>query len=45
MGQYNLNRLFKPRHVAVVGASEKPGSIGSMLDPARTRYKELVIQP
>jgi acetyltransferase len=31
MGQYNLNRLFKPRHVAVVGASEKPGSMGNAL--------------
>ena len=31
MGQYNLHRIFKPRHVAVVGASEKPGSIGNAL--------------
>lgn len=31
MGQYSLNRLFKPRHVAVVGASEKPGSMGNAL--------------
>ena len=23
MGQYNLNRIFRPQHVAVVGASEK----------------------
>ena len=23
MSQYNLNRIFKPRHVAVVGAIEK----------------------
>jgi acetyltransferase len=29
MSQYNLNRIFNPRQVAVVGASEKPGSIGS----------------
>ncbi|MEJ2167200.1 MAG: bifunctional acetate--CoA ligase family protein/GNAT family N-acetyltransferase [Desulfobacterales bacterium] len=31
MSQYNLNRIFKPRHVAVVGASEKAGSIGNAL--------------
>ncbi|QTA80773.1 putative acetyl-CoA synthetase [Desulfonema limicola] len=31
MGQYNLNRIFKSRHVAVVGASEKPGTIGNAL--------------
>jgi acetyltransferase len=31
MSQYNLERMFKPRQVAVVGASEKPGSIGSAL--------------
>jgi hypothetical protein len=29
--QYNLNRIFKPRHVAVVGASEKAGTIGNAL--------------
>ena len=29
MGQYNLNRIFKPEHIAVVGASKKPGSIGN----------------
>ena len=31
MGQYNLNRIFKPHHVAVVGASEKAGTIGTAL--------------
>ena len=31
MSQYNLNRIFKPRHVAVVGASEKTGTIGNAL--------------
>ncbi len=31
MGQYNLNRIFRPRHVAVVGASEKAGTIGNAL--------------
>ncbi len=31
MGQYNLNRVFRPRHVAVVGASEKTGTIGNAL--------------
>ncbi len=31
MSQYNLNRIFRPRHVAVVGASEKTGSIGNAL--------------
>jgi acetyltransferase len=31
MGQYNLNRIFRPRHVAVVGASESAGSIGNAL--------------
>jgi acetyltransferase len=31
MGQDNLNRIFKPRHVAVVGASEKAGTIGHAL--------------
>ncbi len=31
MSQFNLNRIFSPRQVAVVGASEKPGSIGNAL--------------
>ncbi len=31
MGQYNLERIFRPRHVAVVGASEKTGTIGNAL--------------
>jgi acetyltransferase len=31
MGQYNLNRVFNPRHIAVVGASEKYGSIGNAI--------------
>lgn len=31
MGQYNLDRIFNPRHVAVVGASEKTGTIGHAL--------------
>ena len=31
MGQYKLNRIFKPRQVAVVGGSEKAGTIGNAL--------------
>jgi hypothetical protein len=31
MGQYNLNRIFKPRHIAVEGAIEKAGTIGTAL--------------
>ena len=31
MSQHNLNRIFKPQHVAVVGASEKTGTIGNAL--------------
>lgn len=31
MGQYNLECIFKPRHVAVVGASDNPGTIGNAL--------------
>jgi acetyltransferase len=31
MGQYNLSRIFKPSHIAVVGASEKAGSIGNAI--------------
>ncbi len=31
MGVYNLDKIFRPRSVAVIGASEKPGSIGSAL--------------
>lgn len=31
MGQHNLHRLFKPQRVAVIGASEKTGSIGNSL--------------
>ena len=31
MSQHNLNRILKPRHVAVVGASEKAGTIGNAL--------------
>ncbi|WP_319523903.1 CoA-binding protein [uncultured Desulfosarcina sp.] len=31
MAQYNLNRIFKPRQVAVVGASKKTGTIGNAL--------------
>lgn len=31
MSQNNLHRLFRPRHVAVVGASPKAGTIGNAL--------------
>ena len=31
MSQYNLERIFKPHKVAVIGASEKAGSIGNAL--------------
>jgi acetyltransferase len=31
MSQYNLDRIFQPRRVAVVGAGEKAGSIGNAL--------------
>jgi len=31
MSQYHLDRIFQPRQVAVVGASETPGSIGNAL--------------
>ena len=31
MSQTNLNRIFNPHHVAVVGASEKAGTIGNAL--------------
>ncbi len=31
MGQQNLDRIIKPQKVAVIGASEKPDSIGSVL--------------
>lgn len=31
MSQYNLERIFNSRRVAVVGASERPGSIGNAL--------------
>lgn len=31
MSQYNLERIFKPHRVAVVGAGEKTGSIGNAL--------------
>lgn len=31
MGQYNLNRLMKPTQVAVVGASDRQGTIGNAL--------------
>ena len=31
MGLYNLNRVFRLCHVAVVGASEKAGTIGNAL--------------
>lgn len=31
MSQYNLNRIFRPRQVAVVGASESTGGIGNAL--------------
>lgn len=29
MGQYNLHRILRPRKVAVIGASEKAGTIGN----------------
>ncbi len=32
MSQYNLNRIFKPRQVAVVGANEKAGKHGQCPD-------------
>ena len=31
MSQYNLDRIFQPRRVAVLGASESAGSIGNAL--------------
>jgi len=31
MSQYHLDRIFQPRRVAVVGASESTGSIGNAL--------------
>ena len=31
MSQYNLDRIFRPRRVAVVGVSEKTRSIGNAL--------------
>lgn len=31
MGQYHLESMFNPRHIAVVGASEKKGTIGHAL--------------
>ena len=31
MAQFNLKRIFNPRQVAVVGASEKTGTIGNAL--------------
>ena len=31
MGVYNLNRIFNPGAIAVIGASEKAGSVGSTL--------------
>ncbi|UCG20662.1 MAG: CoA-binding protein, partial [Deltaproteobacteria bacterium] len=31
MGVYNLDKIFKPASIAVIGASEKKGSIGSAL--------------
>ncbi len=31
MGQYNLNRIFKPDNIAVIGASETPGTIGNAI--------------
>ncbi|WDN87253.1 acetyltransferase [Desulfosarcina sp. BuS5] len=31
MGVENINRMFQPKSVAVVGASERPGSIGNAL--------------
>ncbi|MGD8371833.1 MAG: acetate--CoA ligase family protein, partial [Syntrophobacterales bacterium] len=31
MGVYNLDKIFKPESIAVIGASEKEGSIGSVL--------------
>ncbi|MDA3898766.1 MAG: bifunctional acetate--CoA ligase family protein/GNAT family N-acetyltransferase [Desulfobacteraceae bacterium] len=29
MSVYNLNRIFQPKSIAVIGASEKPGSVGA----------------
>jgi acetyltransferase len=31
MGIYHLDKIFKPDSIAIIGASEKPGSIGSIL--------------
>jgi len=31
MGIYNIDRIFNPRAIAVIGASEKAGSVGSTL--------------
>jgi acyl-CoA synthetase (NDP forming) len=34
MSQYNLNRIFKPCHFAVIGAGEKTGTINKALTDA-----------
>jgi acetyltransferase len=31
MGIYNIDRIFNPGAIAVIGASEKAGSVGSTL--------------
>lgn len=31
MGQQNLDRIIKPQRIAIIGASEKPGTIGNAL--------------
>ena len=31
MGQFQLNRIFTPHRIAIVGASEKPGTIGNAI--------------
>ena len=31
MGQYHMNRIFRPEKIAVLGASETPGTIGNAI--------------
>ena len=40
MGQYNLNRLFKPESIAVIGQTENPKAIGHTIltNLIRSRY-------
>ena len=45
MGLYNLDKIFRPGAVAVIGASDKKGTIGNALMRNLTRSGKTQVLP